>query len=142
MSGEITVETASKALQSAGYRMTPQRMMILDMLIQAEDHVSAEGLHERIRKIYPQLSFSTVYRTLETLRDMGLVTQTDLGVGRWQYHTVDKANHHHIICQQCGKVTTVTEDVFAGARDYLKQKYGFNANMYHYAIYGSCPECS
>ena len=141
MSDTITVEKAAQSLQEMGYRLTPQRLMILEAVLSSEDHVTAEELYEHVKSRYPHISFSTVYRTMEVLRDAGFVTQTDLGGGRVQYHPVDKAKHHHLICQSCGHVEEVSDEIFAGLRKDLQQKYGFDALLTHFAIFGRCRVC-
>lgn len=141
MAQTITVKLAADALQKYGYRMTPQRMMILDALLEGRDHITAEGLHERVRARYPHISFSTVYRTLELLRDSGIITQTDLGGGRWQYHPVDRADHHHLICQGCGSVAEAPAEIFDDVHSRILADHGFDANMTHYAIFGRCANC-
>ena len=139
-SGEL-MEGAIGALQRYGYRITPQRTMILEAALGSHDHVTAERLYEPVEERYPHIAFSTVYRTLELLRDSGIITQTDLGGGRWQYHPVDRAHHHHLICQGCGSVAEVPEAVLTGVRAELDATYGFDANMAHFAIYGRCRDC-
>lgn len=124
-----------------GYRLTPQRIMILEAVLESEDHVTAEQLYEEVRARYPHISFSTVYRTMELLRDAGFVTQTDLGGGRVQYHPVDKASHHHLICQSCGAVAEVGEDIFASLQKELRDRHGFDATLTHFAIFGKCRQC-
>lgn len=141
MAEPVTMERAVGALQAYGYRITPQRTMILESLLGAPDHITAEGLYEEVKRLYPHISFSTVYRTLELLRDSGLITQTDLGGGRWQYHPTDKADHHHLICHGCGSVGTVPQDIFDDVHAHLRETYGFDALMTHYAIYGRCETC-
>ena len=74
------------ALRELGYRLTPQRMLILAALRDSDDHISAEEIHARVRAKYPHVNISTVYRTLELLKSLGLVTETDLGEGRVRYH--------------------------------------------------------
>ena len=88
------VVKAGQALRDQGYRLTPQRLMILDAVIAGEEHVTAEAIYQTVAAEYPDMSLSTVYRTLETLRDLGLVTETDMGSGRVEYHFADRAKHH------------------------------------------------
>lgn len=137
----VTAERAARSLQDLGYRLTPQRIMILEAVLESDDHVTAEDLYEQVKTRYPHISFSTVYRTMELLRDAGFVTQTDLGGGRWQYHQVDKATHHHLICQGCGHVAEVEEGVFAGLQRELRERHGFDATLTHFAIFGRCGNC-
>lgn len=141
MTEGITAEKAARSLQDLGYRLTPQRIMILEAVLESDDHITAEDLFDQVKARYPHISFSTVYRTMELLRDSGFVTQTDLGGGRVQYHPVDKATHHHLICQVCGSVDEVAEDVFDGLQRELRDKYGFDATLTHFAIFGRCRNC-
>src|SRR3990170_3330425 len=66
------------SLREVGYRLTPQRMMILSTFNQCEGHITAEAIHERVRKEYPFVDISTVYRTLQLLKKLRLVTEADL----------------------------------------------------------------
>lgn len=141
MADVVTVERAVEALRAGGRRVTPQRTLILECLLDADDHISAETLYENVRTRHPDISPSTVYRTLELLRDAGLITQTDLGAGSWQFHPVHKADHHHLICQGCGAVTEASPEIFEGAQAHLLETYGFDALITHHAIYGRCKEC-
>ena len=90
-------------LREKGYRLTPQRMMVLEAIEASHDHISAEEIHAKARIKYPYINISTVYRTLDLLKEQGLVTETDLGGGRFLYHPVGKAHHHHLVCKKCGK---------------------------------------
>ena len=82
-----------------GYRLTPQRMMVLSAIENSTNHISAEEIYARVAAEYPHVNISTVYRTLELLKRLGLVTETDLGGGRVRYHPAERGHHHHLICK-------------------------------------------
>ena len=132
---------ASEALRELGYRLTPQRMLILTALQQSNDHISAEEIHARVCANYPHVNISTIYRTLELLKNLGLVTETDLGGGRFRYHYADKGHHHHLICDRCGATIEVDESLFLPIKRTLLKEYGFRANISHLAIFGRCQNC-
>lgn len=136
------VVKAGQALREQGYRLTPQRLMILDAVIAGEEHVTAEAIYQTVAAEYPDMSLSTVYRTLETLRDLGLVTETDMGSGRVEYHFADRAKHHHLVCRRCGSVAQLSDDFFRPIADQLAHEYGFRAEMNHFAIFGVCSDCA
>ena len=96
-----------QVLKEKGYRLTPQRMMVVEAVEASHDHTSAEEIHARASARYPYLNISTVYRTLELLRDQGLVAETDLGGGRLLYHPVGQAQHPHLVCRQSGNVRDI-----------------------------------
>ena len=128
-------------LREKGYRLTPQRMMVLEAIEASHDHISAEEIHARARLQYPYINISTVYRTLELLKENGLVTETDLGGGRFLYHPAGKTQHHHLVCRRCGKVRDIDINVLDKLRDQLKAQYSFDAELEHIAIFGTCDRC-
>jgi len=131
----------SGSLHELGYRLTPQRIMILEAVEQADSHISADDIYMQARSRYPYMNISTVYRTLELLEKLGLVMKTDFGEGRVRYHPSDKGHHHHLVCQQCGAIIDVDESTLARLQDVLLARYDFTASLRHVAIFGLCSNC-
>ena len=132
----------AKKLAEQGYRITPQRMMIASAIEDSDGHISAEEIYAQVITKYPQVNISTVYRTLELLKQLGLVTDTDFGEGRVRYHPVGKGHHHHLVCQECGGITDLDEIVLSPLKTILLRQYGFSADLRHLAIFGRCKKCS
>lgn len=128
-------------LSERGYRLTPQRMMIVSAIENSEDHISAEEIHGQIVAKYPNVNISTVYRTLELLKKLNLVTETDFGEGRVRYHPGGKGHHHHLVCQECGTIIDLDESLLAPLKRTLLREYKFSANLRHLAISGRCANC-
>lgn len=128
-------------LSRKGYRMTPQRIMILEAIEGASGHISAEEIYQDIKRRYPGLNISTVYRTLELLKETGLVTETDMGDGRVRFHSIGHEHHHHLVCSKCGKVIDLGEETLSPLTNVLSEKYGFRADLKHLAIFGHCKGC-
>ena len=128
-------------LSRQGYRMTPQRQMILSAIENSDDHISAEEIYTQVVAKYPHVNISTVYRTLELLEKLGLVTETDLGGGRVRYHPVDKGHHHHLVCRECGAIIDLDEHLLASLKESLLREYNFIADLRHLAILGRCLNC-
>jgi len=128
-------------LSEQGYRLTPQRMLVLAAIENSEHHISAEEIYAQVVDKYPHVNISTVYRTLELLNRLGLVTETDLGGGRVRYHPDDKGHHHHLVCQECGKLIDLDESVLSSLKDVLFREYKFSADLRHLAIFGHCADC-
>jgi Fur family ferric uptake transcriptional regulator len=131
-----------KQLAEAGYRMTPQRGMIISAIENSSNHISAEEIYASVVTQYPHVNISTVYRTLELLKARGLVTETDLGNGRVSYHPTSKGHHHHLVCHKCGVIIDLDESVFIDLKAKLKNQYGFLADIEHLAIFGQCAKCN
>jgi len=134
-------DIASK-LSEQGYRLTPQRMMILSAIENSDDHISAEEIYAQVLTKYPHVNISTVYRTLELLKQLGLVTETDLGGGRVRYHPADKGHHHHLVCTECGAIIDLDESLLASLESTLLREYKFSADLRHLAVFGRCANCS
>jgi len=122
--------------------MTPQRMMILAAIESSQDHISAEEIYAEVVAKYPHVNISTVYRTLELLKRLGLIIETDLGGGRVRYHPVEKGHHHHLVCENCGAIISIDESTLARLKDVLLHRYNFSAHLSHLAIFGRCARCS
>ena len=129
-------------LSEQGYRLTPQRMLVLSAIENSNDHISAEEIYAQVVTKYPHVNISTIYRILELLNRLGLVTETDLGGGRVRYHPAGKGHHHHLVCQECGKVIDLDETVLYPLKKVLLQEYKFSADLRHLAIFGRCADCS
>ena len=129
-------------LSKQGYRLTPQRIMVLSAIENSDNHISAEEIYAQIVAHYPNVNISTVYRTLELLKRLGLVTETDLGEGRVRYHSAEKGHHHHLVCRECCVIIDLDESVLSPVKDALLREYGFIADLRHLAIMGRCVNCS
>jgi len=128
-------------LSEQEYRLTPQRMMILAAIENSDTHISAEEIYAQVVAKYSHVNISTVYRTLELLKRLGLVTETDLGEGRVRYHPTYKGHHHHLVCTECGAIIELDESLLSPLRSALLQEYKFVADLRHLAILGRCVNC-
>ena len=115
--------------------------MILSVICESEAHVSAEEIIKRVRRRYPSLNKSAVYRTLDLLTRLSLVNPTDLGQGCVEYELHQHPHHHHLLCRHCHQMVQVDESVFASVEKRLSAKYKFHADFDHFAIYGLCHKC-
>jgi len=128
-------------LGELGYRLTPQRLMVVKAVEEADRHISAEEIYLQVRARYPHMNISTVYRTLELLSELGLVTETDMGDGRVRYHSIGKGHHHHLVCEKCGAIIDVEESMLTPLWNEIGQRYDFEVNMKHLALFGLCAKC-
>jgi len=115
--------------------------MVVQAVEGADSHISAEEIYLQVRARYPHMNISTVYRTLELLSELGLVTETDMGDGRVRYHSMGKGHHHHLVCQKCGAIIDVEESILNPLWAEIQQKYNFKVNMKHVAFFGLCAKC-
>lgn len=133
------VDDLADRLRRVGQRATPQRLVILGALRPGE-HLSADEVFARVEGHLPGMNRSTVYRALELFRDLGLVSETDLGEGVRQFELL-AGRHHHLICQDCGHQTELEDDLVAPLREAIAARHRFAARIDHLAVFGFCPAC-
>lgn len=128
-------------VRDKGGRVTTTRRAIVAALLDAPDHhVTAQALAERVQQSHPDIHASTVYRTLDTLAELGVVEHTHFGHGATVYHLSDE-RHQHLVCELCGTVVEVPLMVFGPLVDTLRDAYGFDVHAEHVALVGRCQAC-
>jgi Fur family ferric uptake transcriptional regulator len=128
-------------VRGLGFKMTHQRAAILRALCGLDGHASVERVYERVQQQHRDLDLSTVYRTLERLRDLHVVSQTDLGRGCAEFEIVTDRPHHHLLCQGCGRVIDMDHSYLAPVGRAIREDLGFDAVFSHFAIFGLCRQC-
>jgi Fe2+ or Zn2+ uptake regulation protein len=128
-------------LRASGGRVTTCRRAILETFLGVGGHVTAEALTARVQVGQPDVHESTVYRFLDELERLGVVDHVHLGHGPAVYHLTSDP-HQHLVCEQCGTVVEIPEDVFAGLRSRLADDFGFSVDPRHFAVTGQCRDCA
>jgi Fur family ferric uptake transcriptional regulator len=135
------VDQLQAELRSRGYRLTPQRQLVLAAVTEL-GHATPESVHAWITERASGVNISTVYRTLELLEGLGLVSHAHLSHGAPTYHAADQPPHIHLICRHCGKITEVEPSVVEPLLSRLTSEHGFTADVGHLTVFGACKECS
>ena len=128
-------------LRAQGGRVTTGRRAILETFLGMGGHVTAEMLTAKVQASQPDVHESTVYRFLDDLERLGVVDHVHLGHGPAVYHLAADA-HHHLVCDRCGLVVEVPEEVFAALRTQLHADFGFTLQPRHFAVTGRCRACT
>jgi Fur family ferric uptake transcriptional regulator len=130
-----------KVIKQSGFRITPQRQIILDVLHEAGGHCTPEEVYQRVQSKSSAINRTTIYRTLEFLVRLGLVTTAHVQGNQVIYELASEHPHHHLVCQQCDKVDmidhTMVESMFAN----LENQSGYKINSDHLVLFGICPHC-
>jgi Fur family ferric uptake transcriptional regulator len=127
-------------LRASGYRVTPQRQLVLEAVTKLE-HATPEEIFADIRRTARGVNVSTVYRTLELLENVGLVTHTHLGHGAPVYHPAAEAQHVHLVCRDCEKVIQVDPAAVGSLVAALDTEFGFETDVGHLTVFGRCADC-
>jgi Fur family transcriptional regulator, ferric uptake regulator len=139
---DIEAERAQlrQTLHQRGMRMTPQRQLVLDALVELE-HATPERVCQHVQRSTPTVNITTIYRTLELLESLGIVRHTHLGHGAPSY-SVHEHGHVHLVCHSCGDVIEAPREVMEELRGTLRGRYGFALDVSHLALSGTCRKCS
>jgi Fur family peroxide stress response transcriptional regulator len=127
-----------KKYREIGLKLTPQRLAILECLEGNTGHPSAEDIYRSVKRKFPTMSFSTVYNTLEALRDRGEVLELTVDPERKRYDP-DTTAHHHLICVRCRKIVDVRADYRIEVPS--REREGFEVTGNHIEFHGICAEC-
>lgn len=130
----------TKQLRAKGYRLTPARQLVLSA-VSGLEHATPDAICAEVQRTASSVNLSTVYRTLELLEELGLVTHTHLGHGAPIYHAAAEQQHLHLVCRVCGRVTEAQPDLADPLAEKLRAEQGFEIDVAHFAIFGRCAEC-
>ncbi len=137
-----TAQELRTALKERGWRMTPQRMLILEAIASTRGHISVDDVYRQVSADHPDVNVSTVYRTLDLLEELGFVRHTHFHGDPAQYQRTDEPPHQHLVCSRCGRDQELDLSVLQPLQDDLRRRYGFVADLTHTAIVGVCRSCS
>ncbi len=127
-------------LRDSGYRLTPQRELIL-AAVDTLGHATPDEVLAEVREHAQAVNASTVYRTLEVLEELGLVRHAHLSDRAPTYHTVTDHEHFHLVCRNCQRVVSVDPQMLDRLAADLRVSHGFVVDVGHLTVFGACEEC-
>lgn len=136
----MTTRDWQATLRERGYRLTPQRELVL-RAVDRLGHATPDEVLAAVREESQAVNISTVYRTLELLEELGLVRHNHISDRAPTYHSTATPDHVHLVCRGCGAVTEVAPEIVAPVTDTLRKEYGFTTDIGHLTIFGMCRAC-
>lgn len=134
------IEDVLALVRRHGGRATPARRLLLNALFGCREHRSAEELAAEVHDRAPDVHLSTIYRNLEELERLGVIDSTRLGNGPATYHLASAA-HGHLVCERCGSMIEVPDEIFADLVRVASTEYAFAINPHRFAVTGRCAAC-
>ncbi len=131
----------ANSLRARGYRLTPQRQLVLEAVSEL-GHATPDDVHAWVVQRAEGVNISTVYRTLELLEEIGLVTHAHLSHGAPTYHPADAPQHAHVVCHRCGSVAELDVGDLDSLLDKIQQRTGFVPDLGHLTVFGECERCA
>jgi Fur family transcriptional regulator, ferric uptake regulator len=132
--------SCSQTLKRKGYKLTPQRRVILDIIHETPSHLTADDIYNLVQQRISGVNKSTVYRTLELLEDLDCVVRSEMGE-RFIYHHAEEGHHHHLVCRQCGRTIEMSETRLEPMRRMLLDDLDFQVDIKHLVLHGLCADC-
>ena len=127
-------------MRQRGFRVTPQRQMILDAICEGGGHTPPEAIYQRVRAKAPAVNRATVYRTVDFLCELRLIVAMRVG-NQTFYEIAGDAPHHHLVCHNCGKVEQLDHQMVKTLFSKIEREYRFAVDMDHLALFGLCQRC-
>jgi Fur family ferric uptake transcriptional regulator len=128
-------------LKSRGIRVTPQRAIILEAIERMPGHLTAEAVFDAVQQVNAYINLATVYRTLDLLRELDLVSEADMGTGAAHFALRTHGPHHHAICRVCGRSFEFSHEFLVPLLERLDSDHQFVADAHHIVIFGWCNGC-
>jgi Fur family ferric uptake transcriptional regulator len=140
------MQTVSEKLKKKGYKFTPQRRAILEVVTEhSGKHLSSEEIYDYVKVKSPEIGLATVYRTVQLLVELDVLSKLNLDDGFVRYeiddHDEDQHHHHHLICSECGKIMEVKEDLLDSLEAEIESKYAFQIKDHKLKFFGLCESC-
>ena len=133
--------SCDETLKRNGYKLTPQRRLIVDIIHDAAGGVTGTELLSRVQSLMPGVNKSTVYRTLELLETLECVFRSEAADGEYIYHHPEDGEHFHLVCRVCGKSIDFDEAMLLPLEKAIEKRYDFHIDYRHVTIGGLCPVC-
>ncbi len=130
-----------QSLSSAGQRMTPQRRLLWEIIIEAGGHLDADELHRRAREHEPRISLSTVYRNLQLFKKLGLVEERHFAENHHHYEAKGHLEHYHLVCLGCGRVIEFESPLVERIADRIRAENRFEVTGAEIHLEGYCSRC-
>lgn len=127
-------------LRRAGYKITPSRMAVLEVIAQEGEHLNPNEVLDQAKSIHAGIGRATVYRTLELLTQLGIVRPIYVGEDGPIYIRAE-GGHHHLVCSNCGRVVDFERCAADEIANELAARHGFDITSHLLEFYGVCPDC-
>lgn len=141
MKSQARVDHLLATLKERGNRLTPQRVAILQAIVNNEDHPSAEQIYNEIVPSFPTTSLATVYKTIALLKDLDEILELGFGDDSSRFDGRKPYPHPHLICTNCGAISDSEVDDFQGLINLLAAQNDFSPKTHRFDIFGVCSSC-
>ncbi|MCG8589804.1 MAG: transcriptional repressor [Proteobacteria bacterium] len=140
MAHEVERRALAEYLEKHSLKHTKQRDAILDVFLEAGQHVTSDDVYQRVREQHPGIGYTTVYRTMKLLCEAGLAQEQTFDDGITRYE-IEHEHHDHLVCTKCGKIIEFECSMIEAAQNDIARAYGFRVLRHRHELYGHCEDC-
>ena len=140
MAHEVEQRALARYLEEHNLKHTRQRDDILGVFLEVKGHITSDEIYNKVRERFPNIGYTTVYRTMKLLCDAGLASERhfDGGVRRYE---IAQEHHDHLVCTHCGKIIEFECEMIEAAQEKIAASYGFRVLRHRHELYGHCSDC-
>ncbi len=137
------IDELKKIVKQKGLKYTEQREIVLNILLKAQEHLTAEEVYNHVKKEYPNsnIGIATVYRALSFLEEVDLIASITFGTDGKKYESNAKSHHDHLICTNCGKIIEFIDEEIEKRQEKIAKKNNFKISSHSMQLYGTCENC-
>jgi Fur family peroxide stress response transcriptional regulator len=128
-------------LRESGFRITPQRRAVMQILVDNKEHLDTDEIFNRVRKEYPKVGLATVYKTIAMLKGIGEITELKFNNQNRRYESSGSAPHSHLVCTKCNGIFDFNNDALGNITSDIMEETGFNISNYRLDFFGVCHDC-
>ncbi|NIP39169.1 MAG: transcriptional repressor [Candidatus Dadabacteria bacterium] len=127
--------------KAKGLKCTPQRIAVFKVIEESKTHLSIEKIHEEVKKVLSNVGLATVYRTLDSLIDLGLIEKVHLEDGCHNFTSALSGHRHAVVCKVCDQIVEYEDCPLDGIKDQVSEKTGFEIDSHYLQLFGTCRQC-
>ncbi len=132
----------NKIIRSLGYKLTPQRRAVLDVLLKNRNYpLTPESVYKKVRRTHPEVGLTTVYRSLKLFKEIKIANHVHFHKGTDRYELGHQMHHHYLVCLNCGKIEKREICLFEKMQEELKKMTDFSITEHCLTFFGYCKKC-
>jgi Fur family transcriptional regulator, peroxide stress response regulator len=141
MDTQARLDQLTTTLKARGYRLTPQRVAVLRVLAESQEHLCVEQIYDQVKAAFPMTSLATIYKTVTLLKEMGEVLELDFGGDSHRYDSRRPRPHPHLICTECKRLVDLDIPSFDRLVQEVLTATGYQVEGYRLDVFGVCLQC-
>jgi Fur family transcriptional regulator, peroxide stress response regulator len=138
---ETRFDSIIQKLRDNGYKITPQRLAIVNFIARTEGHPSVEDIYDQLKNDFPTMSLATIYRNIETIKSLGEVLELGFPDGSNRYDGHKPYPHPHVICIKCKKIVDPDLDSLDDMKKEVASETKFKILNHRLDFFGICSDC-